>query len=78
MSLHAGRHPALPGQDLGPLLDRIDIHVEVPALPYKELRGHSAAESSAQIRARVEHARAAGQPRGYYNSRMPSRMIHHQ
>ena len=38
----------------GPLLDRIDIHIEVPAVQYKELRGgSSAAEGSAEIRERV-------------------------
>ncbi|MGC9225425.1 MAG: YifB family Mg chelatase-like AAA ATPase, partial [Terracidiphilus sp.] len=42
----------------GPLLDRIDIHIEVPAVQYKELRGGAAAEGSAQIRARVMTARA--------------------
>ena len=41
----------------GPLLDRIDIHIEVPAVQYKELRGNAAAEGSAQIRERVVHAR---------------------
>jgi magnesium chelatase family protein len=41
----------------GPLLDRIDIHIEVPAVQYKELRGGSAAEGSAEIRARVMAAR---------------------
>jgi magnesium chelatase family protein len=41
------------GKISGPLLDRIDIHVEVPAVPFKELRGNTAAESSAEIRARV-------------------------
>ena len=41
----------------GPLLDRIDIHIEVPAVQYKELRGGSAAEGSAEIRARVLAAR---------------------
>ena len=46
----------------GPLLDRIDIHVEVPAVPFKELRGEAVVTSSAEIRARVEQARrrAAG------------------
>src|SRR6185312_13375455 len=63
------------GKISGPLLDRIDIHVEVPAVPYKELRGAEAAESSAEIRARVEAARAVQQARGHYNSRMPSRSI---
>jgi magnesium chelatase family protein len=41
----------------GPLLDRIDIHIEVPAVQYKELRGGQAAEGSAQIRERVLAAR---------------------
>ena len=41
----------------GPLLDRIDIQVEVPAVRYKELADHSAGESSATIRARVDRAR---------------------
>jgi len=63
------------GKISGPLLDRIDIHVEVPAVPYQELRGDSASEPSAAIRARVEAARAVEQARGYYNSRIPARMI---
>ena len=63
------------GKISGPLLDRIDIHVEVPAVPYKELRGNAASESSAEIRARVERARGVQQARGYYNSAIPSRMI---
>src|SRR5580693_4125909 len=41
----------------GPLLDRIDIHIEVPAVQYKELRGGASSESSAAIRARVLKAR---------------------
>src|SRR5947207_169893 len=41
----------------GPLLDRIDIHIEVPAVQYKELRGGAAAEGSEQIRERVLTAR---------------------
>jgi magnesium chelatase family protein len=41
----------------GPLLDRIDIHIEVPAVQYKELRGGASAEGSAQIRERVLAAR---------------------
>ena len=41
----------------GPLLDRIDIHIEVPAVQYKELRGGAAAEGSAEIRSRVLSAR---------------------
>ncbi len=41
----------------GPLLDRIDIHIEVPAVQYKELRGGAEGEGSAQIRERVLRAR---------------------
>ncbi len=41
----------------GPLMDRIDIHIEVPAVQYKELRGGANAESSAAIRDRVLRAR---------------------
>ena len=50
----------------GPLLDRIDIIVEVPALEYDELRSRTPAESSAEIKKRVDaarerqHARFAG------------------
>ena len=43
----------------GPLLDRIDIQVEVPPVRYRELADHRAAEASAAIRARVDAARAA-------------------
>lgn len=41
----------------GPLLDRIDIQVEVPAVPYRKLKAARAGESSAQIRHRVQQAR---------------------
>jgi magnesium chelatase family protein len=63
------------GKISGPLLDRIDIHVEVPAVPFQELRGAAPSESSAEMRARVEGARAVQQRRGHYNSRMPARQI---
>jgi magnesium chelatase family protein len=41
----------------GPLLDRIDLHIEVPAVPYKELSCDRSGESSAAIRERVNRAR---------------------
>ena len=66
------------GKISGPLLDRIDIHVEVPAVPYKELRANGNAEASSEIRARVERARAIQQQRGHYNSRMPVQTIRKQ
>ena len=42
----------------GPLLDRIDIHLEVPSLRYKELSNKSCGESSKAIKERVNCARA--------------------
>ena len=41
----------------GPLLDRIDIHVQVPAVGYEALRDRRPAEPSAAIRQRVNAAR---------------------
>jgi magnesium chelatase family protein len=41
----------------GPLLDRIDIHIEVPAVKYKELSSDSKSENSIRIRERVISAR---------------------
>src|SRR5260221_8585811 len=41
----------------GPLGDRIDIHIEVPAVKYKELRAPSSSEDSAAVRQRVIDAR---------------------
>lgn len=66
----------------GPLLDRIDIHIDIPAVNYKELRSTTPAESSADIRARVIRAReiqlqrfrAAGE-KIYANAQMGSRQI---
>ncbi|WP_233189476.1 ATP-binding protein [Geothermobacter hydrogeniphilus] len=41
----------------GPLLDRIDLHIEAPRVAHKDLAATCSAESSAAIRARVEAAR---------------------
>ena len=41
----------------GPLLDRIDIHIEVPRVEYEKLSDNRAGESSATVQARVEAAR---------------------
>ena len=66
----------------GPLLDRIDIHIDVPAVNYRELRGTTMPESSADVRARVLRARqiqldrfALGAERIYSNAQMGSREI---
>lgn len=41
----------------GPMLDRIDIHIDVPAVAYKDISSDKKAESSAEIRKRVIEAR---------------------
>ena len=47
----------------GPLLDRIDIIIEVPALDFDELKAKPAGEPSAAVKARVDAARAVQQSR---------------
>ena len=47
----------------GPLLDRIDLHIEVPALKWKDISDTTPAESSEAIRARVSQARGIQQKR---------------
>jgi magnesium chelatase family protein len=64
----------------GPLLDRIDIHIDVPAVHYKELRSSSSPESSAQILQRVIQARELQLQRFktdhlYCNAQMAPRQI---
>jgi magnesium chelatase family protein len=65
----------------GPLLDRIDIHIEVPAVKYKELRGDTEIESSASVRERVLRARKIqldrykDEKRLYANAQMPPKLI---
>lgn len=64
----------------GPLLDRIDIHIEVPAVKYKDLRGEPTAEGSAEVRTRVLRARAIQLERFrgekiYANAQMPPKLI---
>jgi len=70
------------GRISGPLLDRIDIHVDVPAVKFRELAGDPApeAESSAEIRERVIHARERQRQRLvgeriFSNASMTPRMI---
>lgn len=62
----------------GPLLDRIDIHVEVPTVPYRELTGKHSGTTSDAMREQVARARAAQArrlPEGVTNSRMDSRQM---
>src|SRR5881296_2955422 len=65
------------------LMDRIDIHIDVPAVNYKEMRSASDPEGSAQIRDRVIHAReiqlnrfaSSARVKTYCNAQMTSRQI---
>ncbi len=63
----------------GPLLDRIDMHVEVPAVKFREISSDRAGEGSASIRERVisarqrQHARFAGRKQVSCNARMTTR-----
>jgi magnesium chelatase family protein len=58
----------------GPLLDRIDLHIEVPVVPYQELSAKADGTSSAQMRAQVDQARAQQAQRFGPNGRTNSRM----
>jgi hypothetical protein len=63
----------------GPLLDRIDIHIEVPAVPFEELSSKQDGTSSATIRQCVELARSTQKTRfgnsSLYNAQMSSRQL---
>ena len=64
----------------GPLLDRIDIHVEVPSVSFDDLHAPPAGEPSAKIRERVNHARIIQRQRFqddhiYCNAHMQSKDI---
>ncbi len=65
----------------GPLLDRIDLHVDVPLVEYKELASKEVGESSASVRGRVEQCREVQSERFradkgiYSNSAMSPRQI---
>jgi magnesium chelatase family protein len=67
----------------GPLLDRIDIHIDVPAVNYKEMRSTVEPENSMKIRQRVINARdvqlrrfsVPGNAKTYCNAQMGPRHI---
>ncbi len=66
----------------GPLLDRMDLHIEVPVVPFNQLSQMQLGESSAAIRKRVIAARKRQEERYkdvkgvYSNAQMTERMIH--
>ena len=58
------------GRISGPLLDRIDLHVEVPPVKFREISGDRTGETSAQIRERVVAARKRQQTRFAHKPRI--------
>jgi magnesium chelatase family protein len=69
------------GRISGPLLDRIDLHIEVPSVKFREISGGKNGESSAQIRERViaarkrQQQRLADRPKISCNARMGTREL---
>ncbi|OYU80060.1 MAG: magnesium chelatase [Flavobacterium sp. BFFFF1] len=69
------------GKISGPLLDRIDIHIEVTPVPFEKLSDERKAESSASIRERVTAARElqtqrfAAVEKVHYNAQMSTKLI---
>ena len=68
------------GKISGPLMDRFDIHIEVPSLSFQKLSDNEKAESSASIRTRVNKARERQVERYstegiYYNAQLSSKLI---
>lgn len=69
------------GKISGPLLDRIDLHIEVEPVPFEQLANRKPAESSSAIRKRVNSARKhqskrfKHDPKTNYNAQMTSRQI---
>ena len=65
----------------GPLMDRIDIHIEVPPARYSEISGDAQTEASAFIRERVasaraiQHERLHGNGAAFTNAQMTNRQI---
>ena len=64
----------------GPLMDRIDIHIEVPAVRYRDLKGKYSGESSGTIKQRIDTARLRQKDRfqtqdTFCNARMSDKQI---
>jgi magnesium chelatase family protein len=69
------------GRISGPLLDRIDLHIEVPQVKFREMTGETNGEASVKIRARVisarkrQHERFKSKPKITCNARMGAREL---
>jgi magnesium chelatase family protein len=71
------------GRISGPLLDRVDIHVEVPPVPFRELSDDRSGTTSAEMRKQViaaqavQHGRFAGAPNLLNGKMLPRQIRHH-
>ena len=69
------------GRISGPLLDRVDLHIEVPQVKFRDMAGEKTGETSAEIRARViaarliQQTRFAHKPKITCNARMGSKEL---
>jgi len=69
------------GRISGPLLDRVDLHIEVPQVQFREITSDHDGESSSEIRQRVmaarkrQHARFKDRPKVTCNARMGPREL---
>jgi magnesium chelatase family protein len=69
------------GRISGPLLDRVDLHIEVPQVKFREISSESTGETSAQIRERVvaarhrQQTRFSNKPKITCNARMGTREL---
>jgi len=63
------------GKISGPLLDRIDLHIEVPAVAYQEMRAKHGGTSSSEMRDRILAARHIQHGRGFYNAHIPPEIL---
>jgi magnesium chelatase family protein len=67
------------GRVSGPLLDRIDMHIEVPAVPFQDLAATADGTASTTMRGQVQRAREVQRQRfGLGSSRMNGRMTSRQ
>src|SRR5690606_28882715 len=77
---HPGMVQKYVGRISGPLMDRIDLHIEVTPVDFNALSGSPTAEKSATIRPRVSAARGSQaerctrMQRVYWNGQMPTKM----
>ena len=56
-------------------MDRVNLHIQAPAVPHMELRGKDEGVTSVEMRVRVAAARAVESARGFCNAHIPANRI---